>query len=314
VATVWLAKDRETDGHVALKITENRRHFHSLTDEFAVSSRLHHPHLVHASRCVRTPHKIILVETFADRGELFSRVVRGVGVPESLVRTVMTDILDGLAHLHANNLVHRDLKPENVVLDSQRGAMICDFGSVELSGTCVTAGPGTMPYLPPEALASTYIVDPSFDVWCLGISLFVLLAGDFLWLAPKLDDVDFAAFTRGHRCHPAWSTLSIPMRNLLEKMLSLNPHQRPSLSEVRKALSFPFFTALVACQRETNFACCGKVCDCLDHDQVPAVVKVESQQQNQQQQQYKPAEQYMNGCHQDVMSGGGEPACQGGSD
>lgn len=45
----------------------------------------------------------------------------------------MSDVLDGLKHLHLNNIIHRDLKLENVLLmrdsnNQEIRAKICDFG------------------------------------------------------------------------------------------------------------------------------------------------------------------------------------------
>jgi serine/threonine protein kinase len=46
----------------------------------------------------------------------------------------MTDVLEGLKHLHHNNIIHRDLKLENVLLmrdpknNQEIRAKICDFG------------------------------------------------------------------------------------------------------------------------------------------------------------------------------------------
>jgi serine/threonine protein kinase len=45
----------------------------------------------------------------------------------------MTDVLEGILHLHSKSIIHRDLKPENILLTRNSSsvdvrAKICDFG------------------------------------------------------------------------------------------------------------------------------------------------------------------------------------------
>jgi serine/threonine protein kinase len=34
----------------------------------------------------------------------------------------------GLAHIHCRSVIHRDIKLDNILLDSEKGVKICDFG------------------------------------------------------------------------------------------------------------------------------------------------------------------------------------------
>ena len=48
--------------------------------------------------------------------------------PPWLVCDIMLMVLNGLHHIHENNIVHRDLKAENCLIDSNNQLRIIDFG------------------------------------------------------------------------------------------------------------------------------------------------------------------------------------------
>ncbi len=44
------------------------------------------------------------------------------------IRSILSDVCEGLAHLHAHGIIHRDMKPANVLLNHENRAFIADFG------------------------------------------------------------------------------------------------------------------------------------------------------------------------------------------
>ena len=66
------------------------------------------------------------------------------------------DVALAIAYLHSNN-IHRDLSSNNVLIIAGRRAKVTDFGMSKLAGaaptmTPLTMCPGTLVYMPPEAL------------------------------------------------------------------------------------------------------------------------------------------------------------------
>jgi serine/threonine-protein kinase len=97
---------------------------------------------------------------------------------------LLTEICEGLAHLHGIGWVHGDLKPDNVLIMADGSARLSDFGlAVELDGTHGYMPPlGTPDYLPPERgrapLGERGVqVRPSNDIWALGIMIHQMFAG-----------------------------------------------------------------------------------------------------------------------------------------
>ena len=67
------------------------------------------------------------------------------------------DIALAVAYLHSNDIIHRDLSTNNVLIVAGRRAKVTDFGMSKLAGatpsmTPLTMCPGTLAYMPPEAL------------------------------------------------------------------------------------------------------------------------------------------------------------------
>ena len=90
------------------------------------------------------------------------------------------DILNGLSHLHARQLVHRDLKPQNILVDDSGGGVIGDLGSVKRipdGQDLVPASGHSLIYQPPEA-AQAGEYGKHGDLYQVGMIFYQLLGGN----------------------------------------------------------------------------------------------------------------------------------------
>lgn len=100
---------------------------------------------------------------------------------------VMTQVLSGVVHAHANGVIHRDLKPPNFFLTATGNVKVLDFGiarhgDLNTRVTKTTQGvPGSPGYYAPE-FSDGKEASPASDVYALGISFFELLAGRWPFL------------------------------------------------------------------------------------------------------------------------------------
>lgn len=101
---------------------------------------------------------------------------------ETQLRTFLDGTLEGLAELHAADVIHRDIKPENIVL---RGGdwtdpVVIDLGLSRLPDlSSMTNYPwfgGTWPYMAPEQLAMERATERS-DIWAVAVVAFLLATG-----------------------------------------------------------------------------------------------------------------------------------------
>ncbi|XP_030205229.1 myosin-IIIa isoform X2 [Gadus morhua] len=116
---------------------------------------------------------------------------RGERIEESIIAYILHEALMGLLHLHVNKTIHRDVKGNNILLTTQGGVKLVDFGvSAQLTNTRLrrNTSVGTPFWMAPEVIACEQQLDTTYDarcdVWSLGITAIELGDGD-----PPLSDL-----------------------------------------------------------------------------------------------------------------------------
>lgn len=118
-------------------------------------------------------------------------IAQSEGKPVAEAPRLLSEICEGVAHMHESGWVHGDLKPANVLLMEDGAVRLADFGlSAELDGTHGYAPPaGTSDYLPPERWSEQLTergtaIRESADIWALGVIACQLLTGHFPFPGP----------------------------------------------------------------------------------------------------------------------------------
>lgn len=101
--------------------------------------------------------------------------------------------LGGLTYLYTkHHIMHRDIKPSNILVNSQGGIKLCDFGvSGELVNSIADTFVGTSTYMAPERIKGEKYTVKS-DVWSFGLSIMELAIGKFPFGNDQLNDEDGA--------------------------------------------------------------------------------------------------------------------------
>ena len=184
---------------------------------------------------------VLVMELMEQTLEHFLRSNRGT-LPQKKQISICLLIATGLQYLHQHDpqILHRDLTAKNVLMDKDgTTAKISDFGQAKYRPTSVqyltTRQPGTVLYMPPEALVeSPYFTDKG-DIFSLGVVMLQVTTQEppscgFMMRQGQPE-------VKRRRADLAKMPTNHPLRPLILQCLQDNPAKRPSCTEVWKKLS-----------------------------------------------------------------------------
>lgn len=216
--------------------------------EAAAASRLDHPNCVRIMDFGSSEdgRRYLVMECLEgkDLAELVTEPM-----PPFRVVELIRQVLEGLAHAHAQGLVHRDIKPENIfVLGGEGGEQVklLDFGIAKIThgagaGQLTRAGMifGTPYYMSPEQ-ARGEKTDARGDLYAVGVVMYSMLAGQL----PFDGDDPVAVLRRQIAEKPPALPESIPgsLRHFVMRLLAKKPEERfadasAAISALRRAAS-----------------------------------------------------------------------------
>ncbi|XP_076714016.1 serine/threonine-protein kinase MAK isoform X1 [Callospermophilus lateralis] len=171
--SVLMGKSNESGELVAIK--RMKRKFYSWDEcmnlrEVKSLKKLNHANVIKLKEVIRENDHLYFIfeymkenlyQLMKDRNKLF---------PESVIRNIMYQILQGLAFIHKHGFFHRDMKPENLLCMGPELVKIADFGLArELrSQPPYTDYVSTRWYRAPEVLLRSSVYSSPIDVWAVG--------------------------------------------------------------------------------------------------------------------------------------------------
>ncbi|KAI7847540.1 kinase-like domain-containing protein [Circinella umbellata] len=187
---------------------------------------------------------------------------------QDMVVQTFSQILEAIDYMHQHSVYHRDLKLENILLktsdldDNLIECKVADFGLATRERYNMEFGCGSTSYLAPEhfdndqddSIEQDYYYQENTnggknkkneqslvydaaasDIWSLGILLLALLFGRNPWEEATMMDMAYREF----QCDPMvlkdqlFPTLSTGCYRFLKSVLSPNPAERPSITEMK---------------------------------------------------------------------------------
>ncbi|MEO0479981.1 MAG: serine/threonine-protein kinase [Planctomycetota bacterium] len=186
MGVVYEAKRHTDEARVAIKLlppslTLTERALARFLREAELMRKISHPGIARVFDVGKSGKLNWFVMEFVDGQTLGERLRVGPLPVKEAVRIAL-EAARALHYAHSHGIVHRDIKPENLILRSDGGVSITDFGLARETGTgsMTESGAivGTPMFMAPEqVLGERASVGARTDVYGLGSTLYTLLAG-----------------------------------------------------------------------------------------------------------------------------------------
>lgn len=248
---VYQARDMQTDELVAVKVlrpelsTDSTAHDRFMREVQSVRAVENHPNVVpvlDAGMLHGQPYYVMPWVEGGSLQDLLDEARRAdKALPASMVASIISNVVNGLFHIHKAGIIHRDLKPANIMIDlsapADQQAKIADFGlarqadgSDKLTMTGLVSGTPT--YMSPEQCENRPLTVQS-DWYSLGVIMYEMITG-----APPFQAENIYGMLHAHMKVPPIDptktgnvspSLSVIALHLLEKDMNRRPHGEDEL-------------------------------------------------------------------------------------
>ncbi|KAJ2944088.1 hypothetical protein O0L34_g18052 [Tuta absoluta] len=268
--SVVLAQRRDSGEKVAIK--RMKRKYYSWDEAMSLREvkslkKLNHANIVKLREVIRENDTLYFVFEYM-RGNLY-QLIRDAErpFPEPVLRNILYQVLQGLAHMHRHGFFHRDLKPENLLCCGPELIKIADLGLARevRSRPPYTEYVSTRWYRAPEVLLRDSRYGAPIDLWALGCIMAELYTARPLFPGnSEIDQLHRIVAVLGTPDRGIWPegyaladslrvrfpvatavplarvvpTASPPALALLAALLQYPPRDRPTAPQ---ALRFPYF-------------------------------------------------------------------------
>ena len=185
MATVFKAYHPALDRYVAIKVLhpafkEDPNFLARFQREARIVAKLEHPHIVPVYDFSEHRGMAYLVMRYVE-GQTLKVYLQEGSLPPERILEILKPVAEALSYAHEQGVLHRDIKPSNIILTSEGGIFLTDFGLARMaqSGESTLSQDmmiGTPQYMSPEQ-AKGEEVDERTDIYSLGVVLFEMLTG-----------------------------------------------------------------------------------------------------------------------------------------
>lgn len=238
-AVVWLAKDRQLNRQVAIKLIEEDRQrtdrtlLPRLMREARIVALIEHPGVVQIYEVGEADGQTFIVEQYIQGADLATQLRDGYQSDEQEAVRVVRDMALAAHAAHECGIIHRDIKPANILMDGENTPFLVDFGLAQLENpneaTLTQQGDmlGTPAYMSPQqALGEHHLVDGRADVYSLGAVLFHLVAGRIPFGGSALSVLDSVIHQPASSLFKAGTSVPRDLRTIIVRCMEKEPSSR----------------------------------------------------------------------------------------
>jgi serine/threonine protein kinase len=211
-------------------------------DEAAALAKMRHPNIVRVNDFFRENNTVYLVMEYEEGTDLRTYLKKQNGqMSEKFIRTVFTQLLDGLREIHKLGLLHLDIKPSNIFMRQGGRPLLLDFGAAQPAfkgNKRAGAHTLTLGFAPIEQHRRGHI-GPWTDMYAIGASMWACMSGKAPPSSIERTERDrLKPAVKEFRRHYSRELLAV-----VDWCLMLNQIERPqNVDDVLVALAQPFTT------------------------------------------------------------------------
>ena len=231
-----------TKEKVAIKIFDkgkikNEKEVEYIEREISILKKLNHYNTIKLYNIIQNENFIFLIQEYVPNGELlhFLENPENMNLTENHICKIYQQIISGIEYLHDIGIAHRDLKLENILLNREKNIKIIDFGLSNKynkeNGELLQSSCGSPCYAAPEMIKGIQYHGLDTDIWSSGILLYLMLCKSFPF-NDKNNSKLYQKILSGKFNLPNY--LSNEAKDLLSKLLKVNPIERIKLDEIKK--------------------------------------------------------------------------------
>jgi serine/threonine protein kinase len=239
---IYEASDDKTGKTVAIKklkygVTTFKKISINVQNEIDILMKLRsHPHIIQLLEYIIDNDNVYLIFNKCIGPIMKMTLKQQPAYSEHHLLKYARQILLAIEYLHSQGIIHRDIKPENVLVTYQDTIQLSDFGISQLKKDKINDNLGSRFYMAPELLSSKnnkvcINSNTSIDVWSYGICLYCLMVGKL----PFYDINKMELIKKIKNCdYIVPDCLSQPFKDLLSKLIVINPKHRYTIEDIRK--------------------------------------------------------------------------------
>ena len=236
--TVFKVQHILTEKIYAMKVMNKnyiiqKKYLHYVVSEFEIMKSLTgFPFVIDLHYCFQSANYLFMVIDICPGGDFDNlKYINNL-------KLFFAELVLAFEHIHKHHVVYRDLKPENILLDPYGHIKVCDFnlakGGVSKQKRA-TSFCGSPMYLSPEMLEPDG-VDQRADIYGIGLLIYELVTDKPAFMAPNLDAL--YKKIKNNRIDFNDPKLKGDLKDLLQKILVVDPDERYSIEEIKK---HPYF-------------------------------------------------------------------------
>ena len=234
---VWKVIHKKTQKVYCIKVIQKQgiieqKMIPQMNREIEIMYILNNPHCLRLKNHFEDDNNFYLVMPLASKGQLYRVLKKFRKFDERTAAQILRETISALSYLHSFNppIIHRDIKPENLLLNEGGRILLADYGwsNFNMEGDVRKTFCGTPEYIAPEMLLKKGH-DTRVDIWSIGILMFELLSGYSPFVAKSNQEL----YQNIRRLKIQWPKDMPPLaKNLITRILKLNPLDRPSFEEI----------------------------------------------------------------------------------